>query len=360
MKDKGASDLSQDTGGEGRDGPAGAAEGADDAHAADLLAAGEVAREDDGGAGVHGSQQQTDDGEGHGLADDVGHEPDEQLEDGGADDEDVDEPLLADLGADGREREPAQRDACPEARRHVADRRGVPVARRDQERDDPARDGDLGTLVGEDEDGAQDHDPRLEGDEHGAHVVDAARYGLGQGVVGLIPLAGAAAELLLVAPEGPGREAEVPQDEAERQQVVAAPEGAGRHDGGGDDGADGAADAVAAVHGAQHGGAVLEVGAEDVADGELDGEPEADEEVGDGDDGEGRRADQRQEPDHHADLRQREGLGPPEPVPDLVDERRRHDEAERVADEDEGHDGVSDIVMANECTSISLRCAKGY
>ena len=63
-------------------------------------------------------------------------------------------------------------------------------------------------------------------------------------------------------------------------------------EGGGYQGSDGAADAVGAVEEAEGGGAVGQVGAEDVVEGEVDGDAEADEEEGQDDDGEGGSADE--------------------------------------------------------------------
>lgn len=106
VKDEGSRGLSKETGGERRDSAAGAAEGGDDAEAADLLLARQVAGEDGGGAGVDRAKEKTDNGERDGLADDVGHEPHEQLEDSRAGREAVHEPLLADARPDRRQREP--------------------------------------------------------------------------------------------------------------------------------------------------------------------------------------------------------------------------------------------------------------
>lgn len=103
MQDEGAGSLSQQTRGKRRDGTAGAAEGADDAEAVDLvtapamiaaavavvIAGQQVAGEDGGRAGVDGTEEQADYRERYGLARYVGHPPDEQLEDGRAGDEGV-------------------------------------------------------------------------------------------------------------------------------------------------------------------------------------------------------------------------------------------------------------------------------
>ena len=107
-------------------------------------------------AGVHGAQEQADDGNGDGVADDVGEEPDEELEAGGSDDEAEDGAFLAEPVAGVREEEAAEGDAGPEAGRDVADAGRGGVAVGDEEGDDPAGDGDFGALVGEDEEGAED------------------------------------------------------------------------------------------------------------------------------------------------------------------------------------------------------------
>lgn len=112
--------------------------------------------EDGGGAGIDGTEEETDEGDGDGLADDVGDEPDEELERGGADDEGEDGFFLADLVGRVGEEEAAEGDAAPEAGGDVADTGGGRVPVGDQEGDDPAGDGDFGALVGEDEEGAED------------------------------------------------------------------------------------------------------------------------------------------------------------------------------------------------------------
>ncbi|KAF6229208.1 hypothetical protein HO133_007324 [Letharia lupina] len=113
-------------------------------------------REHGGRGGVHGPEQEADDGHGDGVADGVGHEPDEQLEGRGAEDQGDDGALLADAVGGVREQEAAEGDAGPEARGDVADAGGGGVPVGDEEGDDPARDADLGALVAEDEEGAQD------------------------------------------------------------------------------------------------------------------------------------------------------------------------------------------------------------
>ena len=50
----------------------------------------------------------------------------------------------------------------PEPRRHVTNVCGIAAAVGDEEGDDPARDGDFGALVGEDEEGAHDRDAVLQ------------------------------------------------------------------------------------------------------------------------------------------------------------------------------------------------------
>ena len=108
------------------------------------------------GARVDRAEQEPDDGHGDGFADDVGDEPDEQLEASGAEDQEEDGALLADLVGRVGEQEAAEGDAAPETGGDVTDVGwgGVPVG--DQEGDDPARDTDFGPLVTEDEESAQD------------------------------------------------------------------------------------------------------------------------------------------------------------------------------------------------------------
>ena len=113
-------------------------------------------REHGRGGGVDGPEQEADDGHGDGVADGVGHEPDEQLEGRGAEDQGDDGALLADAVGGVREQEAAEGDAGPEAGGDVADAGGGGVPVGDEEGDDPARDADLGALVAEDEEGAQD------------------------------------------------------------------------------------------------------------------------------------------------------------------------------------------------------------
>ena len=102
-------------------------------------------------AGVDGPEQESDDGNGDGFADDVGHEPDEQLEAGGAEDQDEDGAFLADLVGGVGEQETAEGDAAPEAGGDVSyvGGGGVPVGY--QERNDPSGDADFGPLIAEDE-----------------------------------------------------------------------------------------------------------------------------------------------------------------------------------------------------------------
>ena len=136
------------------------------------------------GAGVDGTEEEADDGNGDGLADDVGHEPDEQLESRGADDQADDGALLAHPVGRVREEEAAQGDAGPEARGDVADARGRRVPVGDEEGDDPARDGDLGPLVAEDEEGAQ----------HGGFVREGGSQEFGAGGGGRVGVRGGGVE----------------------------------------------------------------------------------------------------------------------------------------------------------------------
>ncbi len=78
------------------------------------------------------------------------------MEGGGAEDEEDDGALLAEAVGRVGEEEAAEGDAGPKARGDVADARGGGVPVGDEEGDDPAGDADLGALVAEDEEGAED------------------------------------------------------------------------------------------------------------------------------------------------------------------------------------------------------------
>lgn len=238
-------------------------------------------------ARVNRPQQQPYNRDRHGGADDVGHQPHEELEDRRADGGEEHEELLADAVSRVREAEPADGDARPEAGRDVAHGFRVAVARRDEEGDDPARDGDFGALVGEDEEGAKEDDADFEGGEHAQELGGRVRCcccGLGGGC----RLGAAGGQVPLVVPKRVGRKHAVEDGEAEGDKVVRAPPRLrSRDERGGDQGSDGAAGPVGAVHEAECGGGVAEGAAEDVVHGEGDGHAEADEEEGDNDDGEG-------------------------------------------------------------------------
>lgn len=69
------------------------------------------AREDRLRAGIHRAEQQAQQAHCHGVADQVGREPGEELQDGGADGEHDDEVLFADARRGVRKNEAAQCDA---------------------------------------------------------------------------------------------------------------------------------------------------------------------------------------------------------------------------------------------------------
>ena len=178
-------------------GAAAATESAHRGQAAHLQAAGHEAGENGGGAGVDGTEEETDEGDRDGVADEVGHAPDEDLEGRGTDGEDGDGGLFANVVRGVGEEEAAACDAGPEARGDVAGvhRGGVSVS--DEEGDHPAGDGDFGALVGEDEKGAEDGGFVAEGFEEergfGARaalrvgevgVLGGARFGRGRGFAG--------------------------------------------------------------------------------------------------------------------------------------------------------------------------------
>lgn len=107
-------------------------------------------------ARIHGPEHQAQDGDGDGLAHDVGDEPHEQLEGDGEEGEGDDAGPFAEHVGRVREHEAAEGDAGPEAGGDVAGGAGGRVPVSEQEGDDPAGDGDFGALVGEDEDGAEE------------------------------------------------------------------------------------------------------------------------------------------------------------------------------------------------------------
>ncbi|KND91900.1 hypothetical protein TOPH_03574 [Tolypocladium ophioglossoides CBS 100239] len=322
--------LRQKTGKKRRHRTAQAAARADGPHAAQRVAPRHAAHEDCHGARVDGSQQQADDGHGHGVAHDVGHPPHEHLEGDGADDEPVDEDLLADALRRAGQAEAAEGDARPEASRDVAHRRRVAAARVDEERDDPARDGHLGALVREDEDGAKQHDALLQARHHAQHE---------GAVLPRLALPGRRAQLLFKPPERPGRQRQRREADAQREDVVPAPDGArDRHERRRDEGPRGAAEA------AEHQGAVLEHAAEDVAHGDVDGDAEADEEEGEDDEDEGRRRDERDVGARHERLAQPEQPGAAELGAQHVEQDGGDDEADGLAHEYEGHDAVANVV----------------
>ncbi|PNY23549.1 Uncharacterized protein TCAP_06511 [Tolypocladium capitatum] len=329
--------LRQQAGDERRHRTAQAAARADGPDAAQRVAARHAAHEDGRGAGVDGPEQQADDGHGHGVAHHVGHPPHEHLEGHGADHKPVDEDLLADALRWTGQAESAQGDARPETSRDVAHRRRVAAARVDEERDDPARDGHLGALVREDEDGAEQHDAQLQRRRH-SHQEGA--------ILLRLALPRRLALLLFKPPERPERQRQRRDADAQREDVIPAPEGArGRHERRRDERARGAADAVAAVQQAEHEGAVLQRAAEDVAHGDVDGDAEADEEEGDDDEGKGRRRDERYVGARHEHLAQAEQPGAAEFGAQDMEQDGGDDEADGLAHEDEGHDGVSDVVV---------------
>lgn len=114
------------------------------------------AREDSCRKGIDGPEQQANDRHGDGFTNGIGEEPDEELEGGSADNEGDDGGFLADFVGWMGQGEAADCDAGPEARRDVSNARGRGVPVGDEEGDDPAGNGDLGALVGEDEQGAED------------------------------------------------------------------------------------------------------------------------------------------------------------------------------------------------------------
>lgn len=167
------------------------------------------------GQGVHGPEQQAHQTHRHGLAHHIRHQPDQQLEQQRAHREDDGAPPLPHEPVGRvREREPAERDAAPEARGDVPDPRGRGVPVVDQKRDDPAGDGDLGALVGEDEAGAQD-----------GGAVGEGLFQLGSLAPGGVAVGGAerlvrrGRSVELVGAEGEEGEAEVDERDGEGDEV---------------------------------------------------------------------------------------------------------------------------------------------
>ena len=333
--------LRQEPREEGRHRSPRAAERRHGGQAAHLQPLGDELREDGGGARVDGPEEEADDGDGDGLADDVGHEPDEQLEGGGAGDEADDGALLAEAVGRVREEEAAERDAGPEARGDVthAPRRRVPV--RDEEGDDPAGDGDLGALVAEDEEGA----------EHGRLVREGGLEELGAGGGGRVRVRRGRVEGVrgwVVGFEGAvGEEAEdeVGERHGDGDGVEGRPGVVVGDQRRRDQRADRGADAVGPVEAAERGGRVGQVGREDVVRGQVRGYAPAEEEEGDDDDGEGGPADQHDVGRQHGGLGQHERLGPAQAgLQDLAD-GSGGDEADGVGDEDERDDRVAYVVV---------------
>ncbi|ODA78169.1 hypothetical protein RJ55_06774 [Drechmeria coniospora] len=342
-----ADGLGQQSRDERRHRSAQAAAGADGADAAQGVAPRHAAHEDGGGAGVDGAQQQADDGHGNGVADNVGHEPDEHLKRHGADDEPVDESLLADPLRRRRQAEAAEGDARPEAGGDVADGAGVAAAGVDEEGDDPARDGNLGSLVGKDEDGAEQDDAQAEGREHAQQQGRVVRPGPTFARGGIL--------LSLKVPKGPQRQRERHHADAEREQVVAAPDGACDGDERRrDQRARRAAEAVASVQQAEHESAVLQAAAKGVAHGDVDGDAEADQGEAADDDGKGCRGDERHVGTRHERLAETQQLRPSQLGVQQVEDYGGDDEANGLADKYERHDAVADIVRSDAVSPIHL------
>ena len=279
MEDEGADGLGKETGREGGNGASGASKRADNGETTDLEAAltGEVAGEDSGGAGVDGTEEETDDGERGDATGGTGNPPKQNLEESRPDSQGVHEGTLAGPArAQRRQGKAPHRDSAPETGCRVSDLRRISAALRDQETDGPAGDRDLRALVGEDEESAQQHDARAQRREDAGELLRLRggggcrrRRGRDDGL--LVAVVAAGGGLGLVAVEGPEAEGGGAAREAEREEVEEAPAVAAERgdEGGGDEGRDGAADAVAAVHGPEHGGAVAQVRAEDVVDTDI-------------------------------------------------------------------------------------------
>jgi hypothetical protein len=106
------------------------------------------------------------------------------------------------------------------------------------------------------------------------------------------------------------------------------------------------ANAIAPVKQTQHKGAVLETPAEDIAHGDVDGDAKADEEEGRHDDAEGGCRDEGDVSAGHEHLAYADEFSSAEFRAEGVEEDGGEDEAEGLADEDEGYDGVANVVVS--------------
>lgn len=147
-----------------------------------------------------------------------------------------------------------------------------------------------------------------------------------------------------VGAEGPVRHAHVQDGNGDRDEVEKGPAAPVGDEAGGHEGPDGAADAVAAVEKTERGRVVCEVRAKGVVESEVDGLTQPCEEEGEDDDGKGGFADEHDEADHHARLRQHQSSPSTQAGEERLRGRRGADEADGVGDEDEGDDGVADRV----------------
>lgn len=95
----------------------------------------------------------------------------------------------------------------------------------------------------------------------------------------------------------------------------------------------------------QHERAVLQAAAEDVAHGDVDGDAEADEEEGRDDDAKGRSGDEGDVGACHEHLAEADELGAAEFGTEGVEAEGGEDEAEGLADEDEGDDGIANVIV---------------
>ena len=217
-------------------------------------------------------------------------------------------------------------------------RGGVTVG--DEEGDDPTRNGDFGPLVAEDEEGAEDRRFVPEGflEESGA---GGRRVGVRDGRLEQVDGRG----VLFVVPEGDEGEEEVGEGDGQGDEVEGAPCAAVGDECGRHQWADGTADAVATVHAAQSRRAFGEVGAEDVVGGQVRCYAQPQEEKSHDHDGKGRLADKHYITGCHYGLSQYEHLRSSEASLECLGDWCSTYEPYCVGDEDEGDDGVANVVV---------------
>ena len=146
----------------------------------------------------------------------------------------------------------------------------------DEEGDDPARDGDLGALIAEDEEGAQDGGFVDQGREEGFGSAEAGRGGV-EGCDRRVEEGGRGGGVAFVVAEGDVGECQIEEGDGQRDKVECRLGPVVRDERRRHQRIDRRADAVGTVQAAQRRRWVGEVGAEDVVGRQVDGDVEADE-----------------------------------------------------------------------------------